>query len=146
MRRGAARRGAGHQALAFTGTHDQLRIATVTGDAALARLGLVAVALGAAVPLLYYGDEVGLAADDATPRDFEDSWPDRQPMPWDPARWDRATSTRSPARCACAAAATSCAAATRRCSRSTTTWCSSAASSAPSASTWSCTAARRRAR
>ncbi|MCB9562340.1 MAG: hypothetical protein H6708_18195 [Kofleriaceae bacterium] len=85
------RRGAGHQALAFTGTHDQLRIATVTGDAALARLGLVAVALGAAVPLLYYGDEVGLAADDATPRDFEDSWPDRQPMPWDPARWDRAT-------------------------------------------------------
>jgi cyclomaltodextrinase / maltogenic alpha-amylase / neopullulanase len=87
------RRGlAGPRGLAFTGTHDQPRVATVTGDAALARLGLVAVALGARVPLLYYGDEVGLAAEPAAAaRAFEDSWPDRQPMPWDEAAWDEPT-------------------------------------------------------
>ncbi|MBL8624387.1 MAG: radical SAM protein [Myxococcales bacterium] len=86
-RRGAA----GPRGLGFTGTHDQPRIATRVG-AARARLGLLAVALGARVPLLYYGDEVGLAADAATAaRDFEDSWPDRQPMPWDPADWDVTT-------------------------------------------------------
>lgn len=78
------RRGvASERGLAFTGTHDQPRVATVMQDRALARLGLVAVALGARVPLLYYGDEVGLAsASDASARDFEDSWPDRAPMPW----------------------------------------------------------------
>ncbi len=94
------RRAHGHAALAFTGTHDQARVRTRTGDAARARLGLVRVALGAAVPLLYYGDEVGLRADDAgaVAREFEDSWPDRQPMPWPAgaadvadARWDRDT-------------------------------------------------------
>jgi MoaA/NifB/PqqE/SkfB family radical SAM enzyme len=45
--------------------------------------------------MLYYGDEIGLAADDdggdAAARTFEDSWPDRQPMPWDRAGWDVAT-------------------------------------------------------
>jgi MoaA/NifB/PqqE/SkfB family radical SAM enzyme len=91
----AARRwrgAASELALGFTGTHDQPRIATVTQDAALARLALVVVALGARVPLFYYGDEVGLAAP-AEDRDraFEDSWPDRQPMPWQEAAWDRAT-------------------------------------------------------
>ncbi|MEO6773428.1 MAG: alpha-amylase family glycosyl hydrolase [Kofleriaceae bacterium] len=83
--RGAA---SGH-ALGFTGTHDQPRIATVTGDLALARLGLVLTALGARVPLLYYGDEVGLASTDK--RAFEDSWPDRQPMPWEPMQWQTET-------------------------------------------------------
>ncbi len=91
-----ARRAAPHAALGFTGTHDQPRIRTRVADAARARLGLLRVALGAAVPLLYYGDEVGLAAEPdgdagAASRDFEDSWPDRQPMPWDPARWDHPT-------------------------------------------------------
>jgi len=87
-----ARGAAGPHALGFTGTHDQPRIGTVTGDPALARLGLVATALGARVPLLYYGDELGLAADpqDAA-RGFEDSWPDRQPMPWDEVEWDEDT-------------------------------------------------------
>lgn len=86
-RRGAA----SPRGLGFTGTHDQARIATRVG-AARARLGLVAVALGARVPLLYYGDEVGLAADAAAAaRDFEDAWPDRQPMPWDAAAWDATT-------------------------------------------------------
>jgi MoaA/NifB/PqqE/SkfB family radical SAM enzyme len=42
--------------------------------------------------MLYYGDELGLAAaPDAAAREFEDSWPDRQPMPWDEAGWDRDT-------------------------------------------------------
>lgn len=87
-----ARGAAGPRALGFTGTHDQPRIATSTRDPALARLGLLAVALGARVPLLYYGDEVGLAADpSAATRAFEDSWPDRQPMPWDDRAWDTAT-------------------------------------------------------
>jgi cyclomaltodextrinase / maltogenic alpha-amylase / neopullulanase len=84
-RRGAA----GARGLGFTGTHDQPRIGTVTRDPALARLGLLAVALGARVPLLYYGDEIGLAAAEA--RGFEDSWPDRQPMPWTEDAWDRET-------------------------------------------------------
>jgi len=87
------RRGvAGPRGLGFTGSHDQPRVATVTGDPALARLGLLAVALGARVPLLYYGDEIGLAAAATeASRGFEDSWPDRQPMPWDERAWDTAT-------------------------------------------------------
>ncbi len=86
-RRGAA----GARGLGFAGTHDQPRIATIT-DAARARLALLVVALGARVPLLYYGDEVGLAAaGDAAARGFEDSWPDRQPMPWDESTWDLTT-------------------------------------------------------
>ena len=80
---------AGHHALGFTSTHDQPRVRTVTRDADLARLGLVATALGARVPMLYYGDEVGLHAE--TQREFEDAWPDRQPMPWREAQWDSAT-------------------------------------------------------
>ena len=85
------RRGAGGpRGLGFTGTHDQPRVRTATGgDAALARLGLLTVALGARVPLLYYGDEIGLCADEI--RDFEDAWPDRQPMPWDEMAWDQPT-------------------------------------------------------
>lgn len=83
---------AGPHALGFTSTHDQPRIRTVTQDPALARLGLALVALGARVPLLYYGDEIGLAADpSAAAREFEDAWPDRQPMPWEPAAWDAET-------------------------------------------------------
>lgn len=80
---------AGPRALGFTGTHDQPRLATVVRDRGLARLGLVATALGARVPLLYYGDELDLASDGAA-RAFEDSWPDRMPMPWDDDR-DRTT-------------------------------------------------------
>ncbi|HUQ07883.1 MAG TPA: alpha-amylase family glycosyl hydrolase [Kofleriaceae bacterium] len=86
-RRGAA----GPRGLGFAGTHDQPRIASLT-DAARARLALLAVTLGARTPLLYYGDEAGLAAGaDAVARAFEDSWPDRQPMPWDEATWDATT-------------------------------------------------------
>jgi glycosidase/MoaA/NifB/PqqE/SkfB family radical SAM enzyme len=80
------RRGAsGNRTLGFVGTHDQPRLGTIVGAPGLARLGLLATALGARVPLLYYGDEADLAAaGDAAARAFEDSWPDRQPMPWRP--------------------------------------------------------------
>lgn len=90
-RRRFRRGGPGWTALRFTGTHDQPRLRTRLG-AARARLGQLLVALGAGVPLLYYGDEVGLEST-APAREFEDSWPDRQAMPWDPARWDRETLT-----------------------------------------------------
>jgi cyclomaltodextrinase len=83
------RGGDGGRLLGFTGTHDQPRVAS-RGGADAARLGLLAVLVRAAVPLLYYGDEVGLAAGDAG-RDFEDSWPDRQCLPWEPSAWDMAT-------------------------------------------------------
>jgi cyclomaltodextrinase len=74
---------AGPYALGFTSTHDQPRIGTVTQDRELARRALAIAILGARVPMLYYGDELGLAADPtAVQREFEDAWPDRQPMPW----------------------------------------------------------------
>ena len=74
---------AGANALGFTSTHDQPRIGTVTQDRSLARLGLAMIALGARVPMLYYGDELDLASDpSALQREFEDAWPDRQQMPW----------------------------------------------------------------
>ena len=89
-RRGAA----GPRGLGFAGTHDQPRIATLT-DASRARIALLTVALGARIPLLLYGDEIGLAssAPDAATRTFEDSWPDRQPMPWLDSSWDHTTRT-----------------------------------------------------
>lgn len=68
-------------ALGFTSTHDLPRIGTLTRDPARSRLALALVALGARVPMLYYGDEIDLAAADV--RAFEDAWPDRQQMPWD---------------------------------------------------------------
>jgi len=71
----------GARRVVFSACHDQPRLRSRLGSVALARLGHLAVLLGAGVPLLYYGDEVGLAAD-AVGRDFEDSWPDRQCMPW----------------------------------------------------------------
>jgi glycosidase/MoaA/NifB/PqqE/SkfB family radical SAM enzyme len=88
------RGGEGARRLAFTATHDQARLKSVVGDARAARLGQALVLLGGAVPLLTYGDEVGLAADDAgdaCARDFEDAWPERRCMPWDPAAWDHET-------------------------------------------------------
>jgi glycosidase/MoaA/NifB/PqqE/SkfB family radical SAM enzyme len=79
-------------AIGFTSTHDQPRIGTVTQDPSLARLGLAIALLGARVPMIYYGDEVGLAADpSAAKREFEDAWPDRQPMPWNESDWDLET-------------------------------------------------------
>ncbi len=89
-RRRFRRGGPGWTAIGFTGTHDHPRVGTVTGDPRLARLGLLRILTGAAVPMLYYGDEIGLASDQPE-RAFEDSWPDRQPMPWRPDDWDHET-------------------------------------------------------
>jgi cyclomaltodextrinase / maltogenic alpha-amylase / neopullulanase len=87
--RRAGRGGPGWTALAFSATHDQPRLRTLAGAGA-ARLAHLAIATGEAIPLLYYGDEVGLASDQPDRR-FEDAWPDRMPMPWDPEAWDADT-------------------------------------------------------
>lgn len=89
-RRRALRGGAGWSSLAFTGTHDHPRLLTLTGDARKARLAQLLVLTGASVPMLYYGDEVGLRSDEPH-REFEDCWPDRACVPWDPSRWDGET-------------------------------------------------------
>jgi glycosidase/MoaA/NifB/PqqE/SkfB family radical SAM enzyme len=90
LRRRRFRRGPSWSAIGFAGTHDQPRIATRTGDPARARLAQLMVLARAPVPMIYYGDEIGLTSDQPA-RAFEDSWPDRQPMPWSPASWDRET-------------------------------------------------------
>ncbi|MEX1369094.1 MAG: alpha-amylase family glycosyl hydrolase [Nannocystaceae bacterium] len=80
----------GWSSLAFTATHDQARLRTLVGRPQPARLGHLLVLLRAAVPALLYGDEVGLHSD-APERSFEDAWPDRMTMPWEPEAWDEAT-------------------------------------------------------
>lgn len=102
-RRRFDRGGPGWTAIAFTATHDQHRLRSLTVDPRPARLALLFVLLGAPVPMLLYGDEVGLTggpafslaaqaessaagpgttAQGGAARDFEDVWPDRAPMPW----------------------------------------------------------------
>jgi len=76
--------------MAFTSTHDQSRLLSATGDPRLMRLGQLATLLRAGIPVLYYGDEVGLRSDVAT-CEFEDAWPDRQCMEWSPGSWDTET-------------------------------------------------------
>jgi len=73
--------------LRFTSTHDQPRLASASGDIRRARLGQLLVLMSAGVPMLYYGDELGLKSDVRT-CDFEDAWADRQCMPWDLHAWD----------------------------------------------------------
>ena len=118
-RRRFDRGGPAWSALAFTATHDQHRFRSLTKDPRPARLAHLFVLLGAPVPMLLYGDEVGLCADGASRAqptqvpispasaapagwntgslEFEGVWPDRAPMPW-PApgeevapAWDRET-------------------------------------------------------
>ncbi len=84
-----SRGGPGWTSIGFTSTHDQPRLRTLTGDTRPARIGQLFVLMRASVPMLYYGDEVGLAAEEK--REFEDSWPDRQCMPWDESSWDGET-------------------------------------------------------
>ena len=82
--------GPGWTRLAFTATHDQHRLLSLTGDARKARLGQLLVLMRPEIPLLYYGDEVGLATAEIG-RIFEDVWPDRMPMPWNEGDWDQVT-------------------------------------------------------
>lgn len=91
------RGGPGWTAIAFTATHDQHRFRSLTVDPRPARLAQLFVLLGAPVPMLLYGDEIGLTGGPVTWRSFEDVWPERAPMPWpsasDPraAAWDAET-------------------------------------------------------
>lgn len=87
QRRRFRRGGPGWSSIAFTATHDQHRLLSLTGNPDVARLAWLLVSMRADVPALYYGDEVGLCCGHGQ-RAFEDAWPDRQCMPWDPARWD----------------------------------------------------------
>ena len=85
------RGGPGYTAVGFTATHDQHRLLTLTGDVRATRLGHLRVLLGAALPAIYYGDEVGLRGAGSPSRDFEDAWPDRCPMDWSDTSWDSET-------------------------------------------------------
>ncbi len=99
-RRRVSRAGSGDRAVACTATHDQGRLASVARDRRAARVGALLALLGPSVPAILYGDEVGLASGSAVsvceaahrpsgaPADFEGAWPDRMPMPWEPAAWD----------------------------------------------------------
>ena len=78
----------GYRAISFTATHDQHRLLTLTGEPELARLAHLLVLTRSSVPAIYYGDEIGMSAPEAS-RGFEGAWPDRQPMDWDEATWDR---------------------------------------------------------
>ncbi|MDB4933269.1 MAG: Neopullulanase [Labilithrix sp.] len=68
----------------FLSTHDHPRLATLAAERGmLGRLPLAYALLATwpGVPMLLYGEELGLRSDGAT-RDVEDVWPDRMPMPW----------------------------------------------------------------
>lgn len=90
QRRRFRRGGPGWSSIGFTATHDQHRLLSLTGRSEVARLGLLMVLMRADTPALYYGDEVGLCCARGD-RAFEDAWPDRQCMPWDPSAWDGLT-------------------------------------------------------
>ncbi len=60
-RRRFDRGGPGAASLTFTATHDQHRFLTLTGDPRPARLAQLFILLGAAIPSILYGDEVGLS-------------------------------------------------------------------------------------
>ena len=68
----------------FLSTHDHPRIATLAAHrGTLSRLPLAYVLLATlpGIPMLLYGEEVGLRSDGAG-LELEDVWPDRAPMPW----------------------------------------------------------------
>lgn len=69
------------QAIAFTATHDQTRLATRTQSTRMAQLGLFWLLTQEAVPALLYGEELALRSE-AKDREFEDVWPDRMGLVW----------------------------------------------------------------
>lgn len=73
-------RGPSHAALGMTTTHDQPRLRTRLGEPET-QLGHLVSLLRPEVPMIYYGDELGLHSDEPQRR-FENVWPDRQPLPW----------------------------------------------------------------
>lgn len=79
----------------FLSTHDHPRLATRAAESGmLARLPLAYALLAtwAGVPMLLYGEELGLRSDGAA-HDLEDVWPDRMPMPWASGRGSSALRT-----------------------------------------------------
>lgn len=80
-------------AVRFLSTHDHPRLATRAAAAGqLARLPLAYTLLATwpGVPMLLYGEELGLRSEGGHTADLEDVWPDRMPMPWAPGRGDTA--------------------------------------------------------
>jgi len=71
-------------AVRLLSSHDHPRLATLAAaSGTLARLPLAYALLATwpGVPMLLYGEELGMRSDGAT-RDAEDVWPDRAPRPW----------------------------------------------------------------
>lgn len=78
------------RAVRFVSTHDHPRLATLSAHrGALARLPLAYALLATlpGVPMLLYGEEIGMRSDGAGLA-LEDVWPDRAPMPWSGTRRD----------------------------------------------------------
>jgi glycosidase/MoaA/NifB/PqqE/SkfB family radical SAM enzyme len=73
-------RGPSQAALGMTASHDLPRLRSLV-DERQAQLGHLVSLLRPEVPMVYYGDELGLHSDEPV-RSFEDVWPDRLPMPW----------------------------------------------------------------
>jgi len=68
----------------FLSTHDHPRLATraaETGTLARLPLGYALLLTSPGIPMLLYGEELGMRSDGAR-RELEDVWPDRAPMPW----------------------------------------------------------------
>ena len=83
-----ARGGPACTAVRFVSTHDHARFATqakVERHPRNATLGLVHLLTSPGVPMLLYGEELGLAAEVAELAP-ESAWPCRMPMPWGEAR------------------------------------------------------------
>jgi cyclomaltodextrinase / maltogenic alpha-amylase / neopullulanase len=71
-------------------THDHPRLATrAAANGMLGRLPLAYAMLATwpGVPMLLYGEELGMRSDGAA-RELEDVWPDRAPRPWTAGRGD----------------------------------------------------------
>ena len=85
--RSPARRGRAHVRRCASSRRTIIRrLATLAAESGmLARLPLAYALLAtwSGVPMLLYGEELGLRSGGAT-RDLEDVWPDRMPMPWTP--------------------------------------------------------------
>jgi cyclomaltodextrinase / maltogenic alpha-amylase / neopullulanase len=74
----------------YLSSHDQSRFThEARGDAARTALAYRTLLHLPGLPVVYYGDEVGLSQTDALPdgAPFQDRW-FREPMPWDRATWD----------------------------------------------------------
>jgi len=74
----------GARSVRFLSTHDHNRFATlssVRGAPERTALGMLMLAAAPGVPMLVYGEELGLAAELASLRP-EGVWEDRSPMPW----------------------------------------------------------------